>query len=115
MAQHYAGRIAAQLGGHVGTMVPLSGLLAESALTGRITESVARDLADLAHLDREDLIDFVEADDPGIVVHGFTSENRDYLLDVVGEYGLVYGRGVAAQQGAAGLLNGCARPRALII
>lgn len=105
MAQHYAGRIAAQLGGHVGTMVPLSGLLAESALTGRVTESVARDLADLAHLDREDLIDFIEADDPSLIVTGYTAANRDYLLDVMGEYGLVYGRGVAAQHGAAGLLE----------
>ena len=104
-AEKYAGRIAEQLGGNVEAMVPLSGLLAESALTGRVTGAVARDLAALSSLDRERLIDFIEADDPDTVVAGFTAAERDHLLDAMGEYGLVYGRAVAAQQGPAGLLE----------
>ena len=104
-AERYADRIAEQLGGSVETVVPLSGLLAESALTGRVTGALARDVASISMLDRETLIDFIEADDPGTVVDGFTAEERDQILDIMGEYGLVYGRAVAAEHGPAGLLE----------
>ncbi|MCQ4627805.1 50S ribosome-binding GTPase [Corynebacterium sp. CCUG 65737] len=105
VAQAYAGRIAEQMGGTVGAMVPLSGLLAESALTGRVTGAVVRDVAALAGLDRDAMLEFVEAEDPSTSVEGFTADERDHLLDVMGEYGLMYGRTVAAEQGPAGLLE----------
>lgn len=105
MANRYADRIGEQLGASVGVVVPLSGLLAESALTGRVNGALARDLAALAPLDREQLIDFIEFPDPSRIVQGFSAAQRDELLDVMGEYGLVYGRSVAAEHGPGGLLQ----------
>lgn len=104
-AGEYAGRIAGLLGGTVSTVMPLSGLLAESALTGRVTEDTARALRPLAGLSRGRLIDVLEVDDPSTVVPGFTAAARDDLLDTLGEYGVCYGRTVAAEGGAAGLMR----------
>lgn len=104
-AEDYAGRIATQLNSVVGGMVPLSGLLAESALTGRVSEAIARQLSALASISREGLLDFIEVDDPSTVVEGFSAADRDELLDIMGEYGLMYGRQAAAEGGAAGLFD----------
>ncbi|GAB3082353.1 dynamin family protein [Corynebacterium aquatimens] len=104
-AATYAGRIAQQLKGSVGVMVPLSGLLAESALTGRVRGETVRQLAALAPLDRATLLDFIEVGDPSRVVEGFSAAERDELLDVVGEYGLMYGRRAAAEGGPTGLME----------
>ena len=100
-----AARIAEQLGSAVRTVLPLSGLLAESALVGQVTERVARSAAALAHLDRDGVLDVIEVDDPSIIVPGFTAAMRDELLDVLGEYGVMVGRSVAHAQGAVGLMQ----------
>lgn len=105
LAQRYAGRIAQQLGDNVGGVVPLSGLLAESALTGRVTGAIARDLAALAPLSREELLDVIELDDPRDLGVNITAEQRDTLLDIMGEYGLFNGRAIAAEHGPVGLLE----------
>lgn len=102
-AREHSGRIERQLGGAVYRVIALSGLLAESAFTGRVTNDVARELAALAPLDRDALLDFVELDDPGQVVPGFTADMRDRLLDTVGEYGVMAGRSAAASGGAVAL------------
>ncbi|MGP6174413.1 dynamin family protein [Corynebacterium sp. A21] len=104
-AQEHSGRILRDLGGAVSTVLPLSGLLAESALTGRVTNEVARSLAQLAELDREQIIEFIEVEDPATVLPGFSVAARDRLIDILGEYGIVFGRRVAAEGGAVGLLN----------
>lgn len=104
-AREHAEALAEGLGTTLYRMVPLSGLLAESALTGRVTQDVARNLALLAPLDREELLDVLELDDPALAVPGLRAPIRDELLDVFGEYGIVAGRRVAAEQGASGLLN----------
>lgn len=104
-AGEYAGRIAGLLGGSVSTVMPLSGLLAESALTGRVTEDTARTLRSLSGLTREQLIDAVELPDPSSVVPGLTVAARDELLDTLGEYGVFYGRTVAAESGSVGLMR----------
>lgn len=104
-AREHAERIASGMDSTVFAMVPLSGLLAESALTGTVTEDAARKLGALASLDREQLLDVVELDDPSRVVEGLTPQVRDQLLDIFGEYGLMAGRRIAAEQGASGLLN----------
>lgn len=104
-AREHAQRIAAQLGTSVSTVLPLSGLLAETAGTGQVTGEIARNLAQLADLDRDMLLDVVELDDPGVVVPGFTAAMRDDLLDRLGEYGLVHGRAVARDRGAVGLVE----------
>jgi hypothetical protein len=74
-------------------VVPVAGLLAETAHTGQLTESDARSLHTLARYDPLDLFDLLESDNPGPV----TPQMRDRLLDLVGEYGLVLGREVAAR------------------
>lgn len=104
-ARVHATDIAAQLAGSVSTVLPLSGLLAESALTGRVTADTARQLARLAGLGREELLDVIEVDDPSTVVPGFTADTRDMLLDAVGEYGIMAGRDIAAHGGGVGLLE----------
>ena len=105
LAGVHAARIAEQLGSAVRTVLPLSGLLAESALVGQVTERVARSAAALAHLDRDGVLDVIEVDDPSIIVPGFTAAMRDELLDVLGEYGVMVGRSVAHAQGAVGLMQ----------
>ena len=85
LAGVHAARIAEQLGSAVRTSArPLSGLLAESALVGQVTERVARSAAALAHLDRDGVLDVIEVDDPSIIVPGFTAAMRDELLDAAG-------------------------------
>lgn len=105
LAGVHAARIAEQLGSVVRTVLPLSGLLAESALVGQVTERVARSAAALAHLDRDGVLDVIEVDDPSIIVPGFTAAMRDELLDVLGEYGVMVGRSVAHAQGAVRLMQ----------
>lgn len=104
-AEEHARDIAAGLDNSVLQVVPLSGFMAESALVGRINGHIARTLGHLAPLDREQLLDIIELDDPSTVVPGMTAAMRDELLDTVGEYGIVAGRQVAANGGAAGLMN----------
>lgn len=104
-AQAHAHDIAGELGNSVSQVLPLSGFMAESALVGRVTGEVARILAQLAPLSREQLLDVIELPDPSVVVRGFTAKMRDTLLDSVGEYGIIAGREVAAREGAVGLMR----------
>lgn len=104
-AGEHAHKIAEQMRSVVETVLPLSGLLAESASVGRITETLARNLGSLVNLTRDQVLDFIEVDDPSSVVRGFTPAMRDELLDAVGEYGIMAGRWVAHQSGATGLLR----------
>lgn len=104
-AREHAVDIAGDLGNSVSTVLPLSGLMAESALTGRVTTDIARDLALLAPLSRADILDVIELPDPSEIVRGFSAAQRDRLLDVVGEYGVVAGRDIAARAGAVGLVD----------
>ena len=102
-AREHAQSIAESMESTVFTMIPLSGLMAESALTGTVTEDAARKLALLAPLTRDQLLDAIELADPSRVVEGLTPQVRDQLLDIFGEYGMMAGRRIAAEQGAAGL------------
>jgi len=103
-------RVAADAKGLVSEVLPVIGLLAETAATARLTEDDARALAELAafgdDLDREDLLLSPEA----FLRHTGAAvpvEVRRRLLDQAGLYGL----GVALQaidrgvRGAAGLLR----------
>ncbi|MEJ5998270.1 GTPase [Corynebacterium sp. H130] len=104
-AREHAMAIAGELKNSVSQVLPLSGLMAESALVGRVTGEVARTLAMLAPLGREQLLDVIELPDPSVIVPGFTAQMRDMLLDTVGEYGIIAGRDIAARQGAVGLMQ----------
>ncbi|TSD93522.1 GTPase [Skermania sp. ID1734] len=91
-ASRHAEALAAKLQGQVLTVVPVAGLLAESTRTGRITEADARALSPLAGIDGWDLYSLLNSTDP----HPLSPQQRDRLLDIVGEYGVVRGRAVAA-------------------
>lgn len=96
-ALEHARVLAARLADTVATVVPVAGLLAETSHTGRLTEADARALHLLAGLDSFALFGVLDADDPAPL----SPAQRDRLLDLVGEYGAVYGSEIAEQGGAA--------------
>lgn len=96
-AAEHAVTLARRLRGTVMTVLPIAGLLAETSHTGALTEADARALADLGALAPLDLIDLLDSDgtDCG------EAPVRGRLLDLLGEYGMVHGRAVAARGAAA--------------
>ena len=89
LAERRAALIDAELGALVATVVPFSGLLAETANTGRFTERDAARIRDLALMDgerRRDLLSsrarFLELATPVSV------DDRARLLDMLGEFGV---------------------------
>lgn len=91
MAAKHADRLKPQLSRLAGTVLPVSGLLAETALTGHLTEADARALAQLAPLEEFELA--------GILAGQYDCElerdDVDRLLDLIGDYGILYARGLA--------------------
>ncbi|TQF74602.1 GTPase [Rhodococcus spelaei] len=96
-AAEHAATLAAQLRGTVMTVMPIAGLLAETSHTGSLTENDARALAALSGIGAFDLLDLLDSDDPAPV----PSEVRGRLVDLLGEYGMIHGRTVAASGAAA--------------
>jgi hypothetical protein len=92
-ARAHAGELAKQLGDKVFGVLPVAGLLAETSHTGQLTEADARALAALASYSPLDLFDLLESSEPGSV----PPMQRDRLVDLVGEYGMVLGREIAGQ------------------
>lgn len=107
-AEEQARTLTDRLAATASVVLPVSGLMAETALTGQMTEDTARALRELAELDELELT--IAMGDPD-------SEGMDRLLGLVGEYGLIHGREHAAA-GAAGQIDwlrqrsGIARVRA---
>lgn len=99
-AAEYATTLSGRLGSLVGTVIPVAGLLAETSHTGRLTEADARALASLAGPGPLQLLDIIDDGGPMPV----PLETVERLIDLVGEYGLIHGRAVAA--GGAHALNG---------
>ncbi|WP_295624826.1 dynamin family protein [uncultured Corynebacterium sp.] len=98
-ADRYCGVLRGRLASLMGEVVPVSGLMAESAATGRVTEPVARAVATLGRLAPEDLVEELESDAPTRI----DRDVRDRALDLLGEYGVARGAEVAA--GGAVALN----------
>lgn len=98
-ARRYCGVLRGRLSSLVGDVFPVSGLMAESAATGCVTEPVARSIAALAQLPHEDLVEELEAERPTRI----SAEERDRALDLLGEYGVAHGARVAT--GGAHQLN----------
>ncbi len=96
-AHQHARTLAAQLADTVMTVVPISGLMAETSHTGALTEVDARTLAELGGFAPFDLIDLIESDDTRYL----TAQQRDRLVDLLGEYGIIHGRQIAARGAAA--------------
>ena len=96
-AGEHATRLSAQLADTVMTVVPIAGLLAETSHTGVLTEADARALHAMHGIDPFDLIDLLDSDDDALV----PPHVRGRLVDLLGEYGTIHGRTVAAQGAAA--------------
>lgn len=97
-AAAHARVLASQLADTVATVVPISGLMAQTSRTGALTEADAYALRGLAAFRPLDLIELLESDRPAPL----DPLARDRLLDLVGEYGLLNARALAGQ-GAATL------------
>jgi hypothetical protein len=96
-ASEHAATLSAQLSGTVMTVLPIAGLLAETSHTGALTENDARALAALDGIEAFDLIDLLDSDSPAAV----PPEVRGRLVDLLGEYGMIHGRTIAARGAAA--------------
>jgi hypothetical protein len=90
-AASFAEVIAAHRAGELATVIPVSGLMAEAATTGRVTEETTRGLARLAATDPMEL----RWPDDAMV------DEIAGLAGVVGDYGLRHARDVAGTGSAA--------------
>ena len=93
MAAKHAERLKPQLARLAGTVLPVSGLLAETALTGHLTEADARALAQLAPLEEFELAGILAGQAEADVDRG----DVDRLLELIGTYGILHGRELAAR------------------
>ena len=84
------------LGDYFAAVMPVAGLLAETAYTGRVSESLARRLAGLDGVGLSSIL--ATLTQPG---HSADKDALKELAGVVGEYGLFKGRRVAKSGGAA--------------
>lgn len=91
VAERLAGRARDELGAMVCDVVPINGLLAETAMTDRFTEddtATVRELAALDEMDLEDLLltqqDFLDSDLAGEIAR----EGRSRLLEQLDLYGV---------------------------
>jgi hypothetical protein len=100
MAQRHVQRLKEQLARLAGAVLPVSALLAETALTGHLTEADAHALGQLADLDEIE----ISAMFGGEQLPGATGIDIDRLLELVAEYGILHGRSVA-KRGAAWLVD----------
>jgi 50S ribosome-binding GTPase len=91
MAAKHAERLKPQLARLAGDVLPVSGLLAETALTGHLTEADARALAQLAPLEEFELAGTLAGQDEA----NLDREDVDRLLELIGDYGILYGRTLA--------------------
>ena len=96
-AERYCGVLRGRLGSLMGAVLPVSGLMAESAATGQVTEPVARAVAELGRLAPDDLVEELESASPALI----DVQLRDRALDLLGEYGVVRGAGIAGQGAVA--------------
>ncbi len=98
MAAKHAERLKSQIAHLAGTVLPVSGLLAETALTGHLTEADARALAQLAPVADFELVGILSGQEAATL----TREEVNHLLELLGVYGILHGRKVA-EHGAVAL------------
>lgn len=84
-AHEYAAVLTERMGDTVSRVLPSCGLLAQAAFTGQVTEEVARNLQRYSGLERSDLFMELESDVPAVL----SQNQRDQLIDLIGEYGVI--------------------------
>lgn len=98
-----ASAFAADLKGRLSNMmldvIPVSGLLAETALTGELTEKVARRVAGISKFSTADILTTLLSHDQ---VEGLNKQDCLDIVNLIGEYGIFHGA-VFATGGAATL------------
>lgn len=99
-AAAHAAVLAARMQDTVMTVLPVAGLLAETSHTGALTEADARALAALSGIEPFDLLDLLDSEAPDASVP-VPPEVRGRLVDLLGEYGMIHGRAIAARGAAA--------------
>lgn len=95
-ATRYALQMERELSRYVGRVIPVSGLLAQTAATGAITEACTRSIAEVTAFSRAALLRTMYASEPGP-----EAQQVAEVVDLVGEYGLFRGAD-AASCGATG-------------
>lgn len=100
-ATQHAHRLAGRLADVVHAVTPVSGLMAQTSHTGMLTERHAALLARLHSIAPLDVLRIFDSDDPA--AGPITPPERAELLSLLGEYGILNGRGLAASGGAAAL------------
>ncbi|WP_270485051.1 GTPase [Gordonia jacobaea] len=93
-AADHARVLAKQLSETVSDVVAISGLMAQTSHTGMLTEDLASALARLAPLSRLDVVRTFDNDD---VRSELSPQVRARLLGLLGEYGVLNGRQIAAR------------------
>ncbi|AZG46871.1 dynamin family protein [Gordonia insulae] len=101
-AAEHATTMATHLNETVDTVVPISGLMAQTSHTGALTEQLAAALAGLRGLSRLDVVRVFDNDDAAAEAI-LPRPLRIRLLELLGEYGVLNGRHIAA--GGAAALN----------
>lgn len=99
-AGEHATRMARQLSATVNTVVPISGLMAQTSHTGMLTEQHAAALGRLRGMPALEVIRTFDTDDADEVL---PLSVRVQLLELLGEYGVLNGREIAT--GGAAALN----------
>ncbi|MFW0783660.1 dynamin family protein [Gordonia sp. CPCC 206044] len=99
-AAEHATRLATQLSGTVHSVVPISGLMAQTSHTGMLTEQHA---AALARLQPMSPLDVLRTFDDDAADGPLPPAVREQLLGLLGEYGVLNGRRIAT--GGAAALN----------
>lgn len=100
-AREHATRMAAQLSETVNTVVPISGLMAQTSHTGMMTEHFAGALARLRPLAPLEVIRVLDSDEREGGDDVLPLALRVQLLELLGEYGVLNGRHIAPHGGAA--------------
>ncbi|MDT0223643.1 GTPase [Gordonia sp. AC31] len=98
-AAAHATAMAGPLAGIVHAIVPVSGLMAQTSHTGMLTERHAALLAQLRDVPPLDVLRIFDSEDP--TSGGVPPAERRELLALLGEYGVLNGRRIAADGAAA--------------
>lgn len=86
-AARHAEKLQREVSTYVGRVMPVSALLAETAATGALSESVTRDIAHATNSSRTSLVNRIYSDEP--------EDDLFRIVDLIGEYGLFRGNDVA--------------------